>query len=202
MANCPNCGDAVPGKLDAALMAVCPSCDTTLYIDDGRLSKAGEAGEMHDAPLLMAMGDRVFLDGGWLTIVGHARFSYGPGWWDEFWAESADGSSNGRWISVDEGDVVVQVTLENELEGAPANPKIGHVVTFRGEEYRATEIDSGTCVALRGVFPEHLTVGEVFEYVNFSGPETTLLSAETHEGETEWFLGAWLDPFELQVERA
>ncbi|KUF12461.1 DUF4178 domain-containing protein [Pseudoponticoccus marisrubri] len=200
MPNCPNCGDAVPGRLDAALMAVCPSCDSTLYILDGRLNAAGTAGVMHDAPTLIGLGDRVQLDGRWLTVEGHARFSYGPGWWDEFWATAPKG--DGVWISVDEGDVVAQSDLPDPPADLPARPRLGDTVQYRGETYAATEIDSGECTALRGVFPERLAVGDRFDYVNLSGPETTLLSAETHAGQTDWFLGAWLDPFELQVERA
>ncbi|MGR3802472.1 DUF4178 domain-containing protein [Marinibacterium profundimaris] len=198
MANCPNCGDHVAEALAAAPMAVCPSCDTTLYRLDGRLLSAGTAGEMHDAPLLFGLGDRIRVAGRWHEAVGHARFAYSTGWWDEFWVEDAEG--DGRWVSIDEGDVVSQKPLETPPV-ARVPRRVGAIVSF-GEGYRVTEIDEGRCIALRGRFPERLAVGDTYDYVNCMASNGELLSGETHAGETEWFLGQWLDPFELEIERA
>ena len=198
MAQCPNCGDNVAEALASAPMAVCPSCATTLYQLDGRLLSAGTGGEMHDAPLLFGLGDRIHLAGSWREAVGHARFSYGPGWWDEFWVEDASG--DGRWVSIDEGDIVSQKPLYPPPRQAIPR-RVGAVVSF-GEGYRVSEIGQGRCIALRGRFPEVLAVGDTHDYINCMSWEGELLSGETHAGETEWFLGQWLDPFELEIERA
>lgn len=198
MANCPNCGDHVADALAAAPMAVCPSCQSTIYQLDGRLLSAGTAGEMHDAPLLFGLGDRIKVDKHWVTAVGHARFSYGPGWWDEFWAENDSGE--GIWISIDEGDVVAQAALDHAPTARPPR-RVGAIISFR-DGFRVTEIDSGECIALRGRFPERLAVGDSYAYLNAMAENGALLSAETHAGETQWFLGKWLDAFELEVERA
>lgn len=40
---------------------------------------------------------------------GHARFSYGRGWWDEFWCIDPEGT--GRWLSADEGDYALESPL-------------------------------------------------------------------------------------------
>lgn len=197
MANCPNCGDHVADALAAAPMAVCPSCQTTIYLLDGRLLSAGSAGEMHDAPLLFGLGDRIKVGADWVTAVGHARFSYGPGWWDEFWAE--DDAGDGVWISIDEGDVVAQHTLDS-APVAQVPRRVGAIISY-GNGFRVSEIDTGTCMALRGRFPERLAVGDSYSYINAMAENGALLSAETHAGATDWFLGTWLDPFELEVER-
>ncbi|MBB94129.1 MAG: hypothetical protein CML68_05970 [Rhodobacteraceae bacterium] len=197
MANCPNCGDRIADALARAPMAVCPSCQTTVYALDGRLLSAGSAGEMHDAPLLFGLGDRIRLAGTWHEAVGHARFSYGPGWWDEFWAE--DDRGDGYWVSIDEGDVVAQVPLANPPH-VQVPRRVGAVVSFRDGFY-VTEIDSARCIALRGRFPERLGVGDSYDFVNCMSHDGSLLSGETHAGETTWFLGQWLDPFELEVAR-
>ena len=198
MANCPNCGDQVAEALATAPMAVCPSCLTTVYMLDGRLMAAGDAGQMHDAPLLIALGDRVRVDGRWYAAVGHARFDYGPGWWDEFWAEDDQGA--GLWISIDEGDVVAQAALDDP-PAAPVPHRVGAIVSWR-DGYRVTEADKGRCIALRGRFPERLAVGDTHDYVNCMSETGALLSGETHAGQTEWFLGTWLDPFEMEIARA
>ncbi|MFV0359156.1 DUF4178 domain-containing protein [Tropicimonas sp.] len=199
MANCPNCGDRLPQRFDAALMAVCDSCHSTVYRVDGRLLTAGLAGEMHEAPMLADLNSRLRIGTEWLDVAGHARFSYGPGWWDELWAVRPDGT--GRWVSIDEGDVVVQDRLETPAGPMPQRPALGLRLSWRGQPFTATEIDTGRCVALRGVFPERLAIDDRFGYVNLSSAGGALLSAETHAGTTDWFAGHWLDPFTLEVKR-
>lgn len=181
-----------------APMAVCPSCATTVYQLDGRLLSAGSAGDMHDAPLLMSLGDRIKLGRDWWEAVGHARFAYATGWWDEFWAE--DDRGDGIWIGIDEGDVVVQWPLEGKPPQRVPR-RIGEFVLYE-QGYSATEIDEGRCIALRGRFPEQLAVGDRYSYVNCQSEDGGLLSAETHAGQTEWFIGQWLDPFDLEIARA
>ncbi len=198
---CPNCGAAIAALLNSTRMVTCLQCDTTLFLRDDRLEKAGTQGEMHDGPMLLHLGDRITQYGMVYTIVGHARFSYGRGWWDEFWATAED--DVGVWISVDEGDVVFQKATTDDLpENIQSNIKLGDEITFQDMQFAVTEINQAECIALRGEFPELLTVGQTYKFLNLTGPGGRLLSAEMSDGETDWYLGAWLDPFELDVVRA
>lgn len=199
MAQCPNCGDQLDTAIFDAMTIICASCSSTVYLHQDRLLNAGEAGVMHDAPSLVRLEDRVEVDGLDYRIVGHARFSYGPGWWDEFWMVAANG--DGRWLICDEGDIAVQSKVpDTERPNATLN-RVGDEVIFRRETYVLTEFDQGACVALRGVFPEQLAVGDGFSYANLTSPQGHILSRETQAAETIWFCGRWIDPFELTVIR-
>ncbi|WP_227445973.1 DUF4178 domain-containing protein [Cognatishimia sp. F0-27] len=188
----------MPTAIARAVMLTCPSCSTTLYVDGGRLRHAGTAGEMLDAPLLFDVGDRVTLGLDTYDVLGHARFSYGRGWWDEFWVEDAEGG--GAWLSVDEGDIVLQVLVPRDRWPAvPRNIRVGSGIQAFGQSFVITERDQGTCVALRGVFGEALQIGETYEYLNANGSDGSLLSGEFWEGGQAWSLGRWYDPFETTV---
>lgn len=195
--NCPNCGHPIPDKVKTAVMLTCPSCDTTLYVQSDKLLNAGTSGEMHDGPQLFSIGDIVKLGRKAWEVLGHARFSYGRGWWDEYWCEDPKG--NGVWISVDEGDIVVQVPVDenDERPALRTNSRIGMPFEWRREHFRVVETGSGECEAIRGVFGERLVVGDTFSYANAQGDEGTLLSAETDGTGTAWFTGEWHDPFEV-----
>lgn len=196
--NCPNCGDSLPESFGAAKMATCPSCETTLVIDGAHVQNAGSSGEMHDAPALLTLGQFVQAKGAEYQVLGHVRFDYGRGWWDEFWVQGAKGDT---WISVDEGDVVLQKAIrkaDNPENVRP--PKLGEHVIANYRSYRVTETGTATCIAVRGVFPEVLNVGAVHQYVNCAGKHGLLLSGEFSEGAPDWYFGAWLDPFELTVD--
>jgi predicted RNA-binding Zn-ribbon protein involved in translation (DUF1610 family) len=197
--SCPNCGDRItphPG----VRMLTCPSCGTTLFHEDEAVRLAGEAGVMHDAPLLFGLGDRVRCAAGVFDVLGHARFSYGRGWWDEFWALDADGHP--VWLSIDEGDVAVQrVIPEGRAPAIPKAPILGRTFSYDGMHFRVTEFDEATCLAIRGEFDEALKVGETYNFVNALSVEGVLLSGEFWPGGHSWFTGEWIDPFEVTVER-
>jgi hypothetical protein len=150
---------------------------------------------MHDMPLLFSVGQQVRLGKLDLQVLGHARFSYGRGSWDEFWCLEAGGK--GYWVSVDEGDIVVQVPIKS----APLSPEmsVGEMLQHQAVVYRVVERGAGECVALRGQFDEDLAIGETFAYANAQSDDGRLISCEVSDGETLWFSGKWYDPFEVQV---
>lgn len=198
--NCPKCGYGLGEDLARFRMLNCPSCGTSLFLQDDRLDLAGEQGVMHEGPLLFGLGDDVLIGGRSFRPQGHARYSYGRGTWDEFWA--LDGHGEGRWISVDEGDVVVQRPLGRDAPDLGEPPALGSTFAHRGDEFTVTEFEEATCVALRGNFPELLHVGEKYRFINTTGRDGALLSVEFGEGKATWYMGEWVDPFAVKVTRA
>lgn len=196
--HCPNCGSSFGPQLNHIKMMNCESCGTSVVVDNGELHRAGTQGEMHDAPLLFGLKDEVRIDRATWRIRGHARFSYGRGTWDEFWAETDAGE--GAWISVDEGDVAIQRPLDPaaapRLGGAPS---LGAEVVVEGRRYTVIEVETATCLAVRGVFPEVLAVGETYRFANFTGTGGELLSGEFWPEGQAWSLGDWVDPFDVKV---
>jgi len=194
--NCPSCGAEVGGGLGTVRMIACPYCGTTSYLKGAAVRATGAVGEMHAAPELLTLGQGVRIgDQRWLPL-GHARFSYGRGAWDEYWCETSEGE--GAWISVDDGDVVVQAPIATgPAPRLVGTPMLGRLISFAGEEFRVSELDAARCIALRGVFGEELVLGESYSFVNASGPDGQLLSGERGPEGWDWYLGAWVDPFEV-----
>ncbi|MEL6587138.1 MAG: DUF4178 domain-containing protein [Pseudomonadota bacterium] len=196
--SCPNCGAALPDLLAHARMVNCDFCGSSVVRDDDVVAKAGEAGAMLDAPELVAVGVPVRLgQEGTFTATGHVRYDYGRGHWDEYHGSLDTGGL--IWVSVDEGDIVLQRPV---TDGAPAlrgTPRIGSTLAWGGTDYDCTEVSSAKAVAFRGQLPEAIVVGESHMFANFSGPRGLILSLETWEEGRNWFAGVWIDPF--QVER-
>lgn len=198
--SCPNCGDAVPRRIETAAMITCPSCATTLLLTSGRVLDAGRGGEMHDVPLLFGLGDTVGLGRSRIDIEGHARFSYGRGFWDEFWGRDDQGRS--VWVSVDEGDIVLQHPMpDRQFPSFPAGIRVGAIGSYMGQSLKVVETDTAECVALRGAFDERLLVGDKYVFVNAQAETGDFYSGEFSGSEQGWFVGQWYDPFEVRVER-
>lgn len=199
--SCPNCGYGFRGLRKSTRMFDCPSCDTTLFRAGDAVAPVGDHGEMHDTALLFGIGDTIEAVGSRWTVLGHIRYDYGRGFWDEMWAETPDGA--GAWVSIDEGDVVIQLPLGRNAvrAGLAADLRLGAQVRIDGEVYTVTEMDRATAAAFRGQLPEQITLGQTHRFLNASGEHGALLSGEVWDDGESWFLGEWLDPFDLKIER-
>ena len=197
---CPNCGTPVGPQFAFSQMVACESCGTTLVRDSDMLRMAGEAGVMLEAPSLIKLGQSVRIAGEDYTPVGHMRFDYGGGWWDEFWCPRSVASPDGVWISVDEGDYAIETRVP--ARAAPTKPAklvLGHEVQFDDETYMLSETDRATCIAFRGGVPEEIVLGETHDYANYTSPTGGLLSLEVWDGGHAWHRGAWVDPWKIEV---
>ncbi|WP_246149777.1 DUF4178 domain-containing protein [Tritonibacter litoralis] len=181
-------------------MVTCDSCGSSLFLSDQASRLAGEQGVMHDHPQLFGLGDHIRLGSDSYHIVGHARFSYGRGTWDEFCALDPDGQV--AWISLDEGDVVLQQEIPPaKWPRFDGYLKLGQQIEFLSERFTVVELAGAECVALRGSFDEPLAVGQSYDYINLQGHMGSLLSAEIEGDQQDWYLGRWYDPFEVEVHR-
>lgn len=193
--NCPNCGDTLPRLLDLTKMVDCESCGTTVILDGDALQNAGQRGEMLDAPSLITLNTPVRIKAKDYTPVGHMRFDYGAGWWDEYWCLDPFGA--GVWLSADEGDYVFEHPLDRSLWPMVQSKSL----EFNGVTYVVSEKDSATCVAFRGQLPEVITLGETHHYTSFVSDAGKALTREhwTENGKTQeaWFAGEWLDPWSI-----
>ena len=194
--NCPNCGGELSRKVAQSKMVACPYCESTVLLDDEVVKLAGKGGVMAEEPSLFVLGRTVEYEGESFMPIGHARFSYSSGWWDEFWA--LDGEGGGVWISVDEGDIAIEENHETSEHLDESNLTLGARVRSEEEIFRVTEVDTGTCEALRGEFPEEMILGETFKYYHLSGPRGRLVTLEYEDGEMYVTEGRWIDPYEIR----
>ncbi|WP_179380629.1 DUF4178 domain-containing protein [Jannaschia marina] len=191
---CPNCGAALPEIFAHARMINCAFCGSSVVREDDVLRKAGEAGEMLDAPELISIGRALRLPQGQFTATGHVRYDYGRGHWDEYHGD-LDGAL--VWVSVDEGDVALQRRLEPAPAGREAF-RVGAELTANGLAFTCTEVSNATAVAFRGQLPEPIVLGDTHLYANFAGPGGAIASGESWDGGSSWFIGEWIDPFEVR----
>ena len=175
-------------------MVNCEFCGSSVVLDDEVLRKAGEAGEMLDAPELIGLGRSVWLPRGVFTATGHVRYDYGRGFWDEY-----HGTQDGDlvWVSVDEGDVVVQYPVDGPPPDRSAF-RLGRAIDLNGLRFRCTEVDDAVAVAFRGQLPEPVAIGDRHLYANFAGPGGRIASAELWDGGAALFVGEWVDPFDVR----
>ncbi len=193
--NCGNCGADLPQRYRHARMITCSHCGTTSVLRDKVFETAGHGGQMMEAPSLVQLNEDVLVAGLRLTPVGHARFSYGRGWWDEYWCLDAKGE--GHWLSADEGDYALEQDLARTKWPDKFRPSLGKSTEIQGAKFTVTEAETATCIAVAGEFPEDLEIGEAHLYFDLSGQGGALATYEKWDSGEAWSLGFWVDPWEV-----
>lgn len=194
--NCPNCGGELSRRVAQSKMVACDYCESTVLLEDDVVRLAGKQGVMADEPSLFELGRAVEYEGRSFMPIGKARFAYSSGWWDEIWA--LDGEGDGIWISVDEGDIAIEQRVETTERVDERRLRLGGQVSFDGEIFHVTEADTGRCEALRGEFPEKMSVGDTYTYYHLSGPRGRLVTLEYEDGEMYVTEGEWIDPYSIR----
>lgn len=191
--NCPQCGNALPLNFRHSKLVVCDSCDSTIFLEDDAVHFAGEQSVLSEEPSLLQLKLPFTYQKQTYLPVGHVRYSYGRGFWDEWWV--IDNGGEGTWVTVDEGDFAFEKPVKPPeklaFDDLPLDKELnGWVVTERGQ---------GSCEGFEGELPELINKGDMFNYVDLSKKGGKLLTLEFSDKGIKAYQGIWVDPFEIKA---
>lgn len=198
--NCPQCGGELPLAFRFTKLIVCEQCDSTIFLEDDGVRLAGTQSTLADLPSLIQLKTPFSYDNTSYLPVGHIRYSYDHGFWDEWWL--LDNSGEGKWMSVDEGDFAFEVP--HKLQGSIPRLNQLHLdqtLGIMGKDWKVTELGRATCEGFRGELPEVIEIGEQFDYVHLSAKDAALMTLEyISPHQINAYLGKWVDPFEIKAD--
>jgi len=191
--NCPQCGDSLPIYFKWTKLVQCPSCKSTIFLEDESVKLIGKSSALSPEPSLLELRVPISIENKTYTPLGKIRYSYGRGFWEEWFL--VGGKNQEFWLSVDEGDFVLE-----------SRAKI--VLPFRnidklsiGKQYGkfvVTEIGEGECVGFEGELPESISIGDLHKYAHLSEGGSDLMTVESSSDGIKVFRGNWIDPFSIK----
>lgn len=193
---CPSCGAAVPVRIRFIKLAVCEHCSSTLFVQDDAVIHVGKKSMLTDIPSIFKVGAHYKYRNTSFEAVGRIQFDYGDGLWDEWWVLTNNGE--GKWFSVDEGDIVMEVPFK--LRGGFSEFNKIHIdqkLKLDGRTLTVTEKDRATCVGMQGQLPEPMFPGKVHQYIHLSGAKGVHYTLEYFNGQIKAFKGVWIDPYDI-----
>ena len=192
--NCPQCGDRLDIYFKYSKLIKCASCGSSIFLGDEAAKLIGKSSVLAEEPSLLQLHKPFKYKSKHYIPIGKIRYSYGRGFWEEWFLK--DESNKEYWLSIDEGDFVLQEKIKLSLPFKSSKDlNIGkrygkHVVTEKGE---------GRCVGFEGELPQEIHLDETHHYVHLSEGMGKLLTVEFSNTLTEMFKGEWIDPLEIEV---
>ena len=175
-------------------MTQCPSCKSTIFLEDEGSLKIGKESVLTNEPSLLKLHQQIKIDNKILFTLGKLRYQYGRGFWEEWFLNDDDGRV--YYLSVDEGDFVleypkaIKLPMENILDA-----KVGR----RYGQFVVQERGFGECIGFEGELPKDVKIGQRIFYLQLSFGYGNIVTAEYANSQISTYEGKWVDAFKIEV---
>jgi len=180
--SCPSCGAEVQFKSHAAVLAVCEYCHASVLKDGESVKDMGKMSSVLEDYSRIQIGTAGVAGGRNFTVVGRIQLRYDQGMWNEWFVLFDDTST--AWL----GDSSGLYTLTQSQPAEGPLPAFGQITPGRhyaigGEDFTASEVRNGECIAGQGELPFRVGEGWRIRVADFrSGP--AFLTLDYTDGET------------------
>ena len=200
--NCPSCAGQVQIRIQHCKLISCDYCGSPLLLEDDSVKNIGEQSSLAEIPSILKLGHNFQYQQDQFMPQGRVQYDYGDGVWEEWWVVT--NKQRGLWISIDEGEIAMQTTIELTANDRVKLPNfkhlsIGQAIDIFRRSYKVTEKNSASCLGIEGQLPKVILAGEAMDYIDLSSAKGKLISVEYDKNGLNLFKGSWIDPFELKA---
>ncbi|NLM18158.1 MAG: DUF4178 domain-containing protein [Candidatus Riflebacteria bacterium] len=197
---CPSCGSLIHLKIRSPHMITCNYCSSTSILEGESWKDIGKLAILTETPSIFTL-DHLYSHKGWdFTPRGRVRYTYdkGRGFWDEWYVISSNGKAS--WISVDEGDIAVEVSEPLPSTPLPAfeNLKVGMKILMNRKNFMVAELGTCTMIGCEGMLPFVIEENDTYNYADLLGTRKEMYTIEYEEDGIKLFKGHWIDPYEIK----
>jgi len=194
---CPSCGGPRELTNPGVLMFVCEFCGRAVYWDEEQVRASGEQAALTEGFTRLYRDATGELEGhGRFTAVGRIRYSFGTGFWDEWYLRFADGTHG--WLTEDNHELCLEEQVEAQV------PEFGTFdrLTVGNLELFVEETGQAVCVGAEGELPMVVLPGERYDYIDGSSPDGrhSLGIEYDDEDRPSVFVGDWIPARELVID--
>ena len=191
--NCPQCGYALPLYMKHTKLVQCASCKSSIFLENDATRLAGDSPVLAPEISIIELNKPFFYDHKSYLPLGKIRYTYGRGFWEEWWVK--DTQNNDYWLSVDEGDLVLQKKVEaNYPADFFESLRIGQ---SSSGNWIVTELGTAVCEGFEGSLPKKVVKGSTYKYAHLSGKNAELKTLELSDNGLEAYRGKWISPFDI-----
>lgn len=196
---CPSCGAPHALSNPGVLMFSCEFCKSLVYWDAEKIMNAGTSAALPEGFSRLYRGATGTLFNKRFLVLGRARYTFGSGFWDEWYIEVHDGKT--AWLSEDDHEFC----LESEAGGRPpldpAALKPGAEISFGGTQFVIEDVGKTSCIGIEGDIPKVVLPDESYLFADGSSVDGRYSLGIEFDGDTPTiFHGHWLKYASIQMD--
>lgn len=166
---CPSCGATHDIYNPGVITVVCDYCGNAIYWDAGKIENAGKQSVLPEGFTRLFRGATGRLENRAFVVMGRVRYSFGSGFWDEWFLEFSDGTIG--WLTEDNHELALQTrTTSNKIPPLEALTP-GKKFTVRKIDFIVQAVGEAECIGVEGDLPIEVQTGETYRFVDASSPD-------------------------------
>ena len=189
---CPACGAGVDVHNPGIVTIVCAYCGHAVYWDGAKVEAAGQQSILPEGITRLYRGACGVILGKRFSVMGRVRYSFGAGFWDEWFLEYDNGAI--AWLSEDNFELALQERIAAAAPPDWAALRPGDHFAFQGTAFYLQEIGAASCLGMEGALPKKANTGDAYKYADaVSGDGKKVLGVEFAAAAPELFLGRFIN---------
>lgn len=197
--NCPSCGAGHDVKNPGLITFVCEYCGNAVYWDEGGIKDVGKQSILPEGFSRMYRGALGSLLNKRFEVLGRVRYSFGKGFWDEWYIEFEKGGT--AWLSEDNHEFALETETQNIRVPEFDALYPGYKIKSKDTAFIVEEIGYAECLGVEGDLPKMIQSGERYKYADGSSPDGRYtIGIEYDETPPTVFFGRWIKYASLKLD--
>jgi len=196
---CPSCGAEHDVSNPGIVTIVCEYCGSAIYWDEEKVKDAGKQSILPEGFSRLYRGATGRLYHKRFFVLGRARYSFGKGFWDEWFLEFDNGTIG--WLSEDNHEFTLEKRAASKKIPDFSKLSPGYRITARKMQFVIEEVGRAECLGVEGDLPKFVVSGEKYAFADASTPDGQYtLTIEYDETPPTIFFGRWIKPSALTLD--
>ena len=198
--SCPSCGATHEVLNPGVITVVCEYCGNAVYWDKEKIRNAGKQSILPEGFSRLFRGATGSLNQRRFTVMGRIRYSFGKGFWDEWFLEFNDGTIG--WLTEDNHELALQTRSTPGNVPAFESLRPGKVISIRkGTTVVVREVGEAECIGVEGDLPIEAATGETYKFADAGTPDGKYVLGIEYDAEPPTvFIGKWLKYGDLMLD--
>ncbi|MCP4747514.1 MAG: DUF4178 domain-containing protein [Desulfobacteraceae bacterium] len=189
--SCPSCGAGHSIHNPGIVTVVCEYCGSAIYWDDQKVELAGKQSIVPEGFTRLYRAAAGSLNTKRFIVMGRVRYSFGRGFWDEWFLEFQDGSIG--WLTEDNYELALQTRTSLQKTASFETVRPGQKIVFQNKEFIVHEVGNAECIGMEGNLPIAAQTGEKYKFADATSPDGKyVLGIEYDAVPPSIFIGRWL----------
>jgi len=189
--SCPSCGASHDVHNPGIITIVCEYCGNAIYWAEENIQDAGKQSILPEGFSRLYRGATGRLFQKRFVVLGRVRYSFGKGFWDEWFLEFTDGTIG--WLSEDNHEFALQKKTVSEKVPAFSSLVPGKQLSVQNIPFMIEEVGHAECLGMEGDLPLIIQSGEKYPFADASSLDGRyILSIEYDQEPPTIFFGRWL----------